>query len=198
MAIDELPNVDAEATADLLERARRSACWLQTLTENLSSATCLETGTFDIRPETIDVLECVESATALVKALLEQRRQTVRITCSAPSTSASADPARVTQIVANLLTNASRYSVEGDEIEVHLSSVGPKLRVRVTDHGPGISPEAQQRIFERWVRGEDAARGGLGLGLNIVRRLVEEQGGRVGVDSTLGQGATFWFTLQAP
>jgi signal transduction histidine kinase len=197
MAIDELPNLDAAATADLLERARRSACWLQTLTENLSSATCVESGTLDIRPETVDVLECVASATALVQALLDQRRQSVRVTCSAPSTLVSADPSRVTQILANLLTNASRYSVEDDQIEVHVSLVGRRLRVCVSDHGPGISPEDQQRIFDRWVRGEDAARGGLGLGLNIVRRLVEEQGGRVGVESTVGQGATFWFTLQA-
>ena len=75
--------------------------------------------------------------------------------------------------------------------------VGHQLRLRVTDHGPGISPEDQQRIFGAWVRGEGSGGGGLGLGLSIVQSLVEQQGGRVGVESTLGQGATFWFTLPA-
>jgi signal transduction histidine kinase len=104
----------------------------------------------------------------------------------------------VVQIVANLLTNACRYGVDGDAIEVHVSSVGRQLRVRVSDHGPGIAPQEQERIFSRWVRGEWAARGGLGLGLSIVRALVEDQGGRVGVESAVGQGATFWFTLPRP
>jgi len=67
----------------------------------------------------------------------------------------------------------------------------------VTDHGPGISPEDQRCIFGAWVRGESAHPGGLGLGLSIVQNLVQQQGGRVGVESTLGQGATFWFTLPA-
>ena len=121
-----------------------------------------------------------------------------RFTSTAASTMAVADSARTVQVVANLLSNASRYSVEGDEIEIHVSSVGQQLRVRVTDHGPGISPEDQQRIFGAWVRVEGSAPGGLGLGLNIVQNLVQQQGGRVGIDSTLGQGATFWFTLPAP
>jgi signal transduction histidine kinase len=94
-----------------------------------------------------------------------------------------------------LLSNASRYSVADDEIEVHVSAVGSQLRVRLTDHGPGIAPEDQQRIFGAWIRAEGSASGGLGLGLNIVQNLVQQQGGRVGVESALGHGATFWFTL---
>lgn len=91
----------------------------------------------------------------------------------------------------------SRYSIEGDEIELSVSTVGQQLRIRVTDHGPGISPEDQQRIFGAWVRGQSSYSGGLGLGLSIVQNLVQQQGGRVGVESTLGQGAIFWFTLPA-
>jgi signal transduction histidine kinase len=198
MAMADFNELEPQALLELLQRAHRSACWLQTLTENLSSTACQETGRLEIRPARVDLLECVESAVLFVGSLLEQRKQQVRITSSASSTLAYADPARVVQIVANLLTNACRYGVDGDTIEVHLSNVGRQLRVRVSDHGPGIAPEEQQRIFSRWVRGEQAARGGLGLGLSIVRTLVEDQGGRVGVESTLGQGATFWFTLPCP
>src|SRR6266567_1789841 len=127
----------------------------------------------------------------VVHGLLEERGQSIRLTCPAQSTLATADSARVIQVIANLLSNASRYSVEGDEIELSISTVGQQLRIRVSDHGPGISPEDQQRIFSAWVRGQSGYSGGLGLGLSIV----QQQGGRVGVESTLGHGATFWFTL---
>jgi signal transduction histidine kinase len=198
MLINDFDELEPQAALRLVQRAQRSASWLQTLTENLTSAACVETGHLDVQPRTIDVRECLEQAVLLVHALLEQRHQTVRLTSTAASTLVDADPARTVQVVANLLSNASRYSVEGDEIELHVSSVGQQLRVRVTDHGPGISPEDQQRIFGAWVRVEGSAPGGLGLGLNIVQNLVQQQGGRVGIESTVGQGATFWFTLPTP
>src|SRR5207248_1201286 len=134
--------------------------------------------------------QCIEDAVLLVHCLLEQRGQKVRFTTR--TAWVTADAARLVQVIANLLTNASRYSVEGDEIEVHLSMLGSYVRVRVTDHGPGISPEHQERIFGAWVRAEGAAPGGLGLGLSIVQNLVQQHGGRVGVESTLGAGASFW------
>ena len=151
----------------------------------------------EVRIEPVDLVDCIDEAVLLVQTLLDQRGQRARVTThtSLESTRALADPARVIQVLANLLTNASRYSVHGDDIEVHVSQVGQHLRVRVTDHGPGISPEDQQRIFGAWVRVEGSAPGGLGLGLSIVQNLVQQLGGRVGVDSALGEGATFWFAL---
>jgi NtrC-family two-component system sensor histidine kinase KinB len=195
MLVHDFDELEPEQALRLLKRAKSSASWLQTLTENLTSAACVETGHLDVQPRTVDVLECLEQAVVLVQASLEQRHQSVRFTNAATSTLVTADPARTIQIVANLLTNASRYSVDGDEIELHVSTVGQQLRVRVTDHGPGISSEDQQRIFGAWVRVEGSTPGGLGLGLNIVQNLVQQQGGRVGIESTRGQGATFWFTV---
>jgi signal transduction histidine kinase len=195
MLVNDFDDLDPDAALRLVRRAQRSTRWLQGLAENLTSSACVEAGRLDVRAAPVDLLECIEEAVLLVHGLLEERGQRVRLTCSAPATVAVADRARATQVVANLLTNASRYSVAGDEIELHLSMVGKQLRVRVTDHGPGISPEDQQRIFGAWVRGEGAGGGGLGLGLSIVQSLVQQQGGRVGVESVLGQGATFWFTL---
>jgi signal transduction histidine kinase len=195
MLVSEYDELEPETALRLVRRAQRSATWLQTLTENLTSAACIESGRLDVKLEDVELRECIEDAVLLVNALLEQRGQRVRYTYSVPSTLVRADRARVTQVVANLLSNASRYSVDGDELEVHVSRVGQHLRVRVTDHGPGISMEDQQRIFGAWIRVEGSKAGGLGLGLNIVQNLIEQQAGRVGVESTLGQGATFWFTL---
>ncbi len=197
MLVHDYDELEPEAAARLIRRAQRGAHWLQAITENLTSAACVASGSLDVRLAAVDVRECIETAVVLVHGLLEERRQSIRVTCSAQSTVALADRARVIQVIANLLSNASRYSVAGDEIELCVSTVGQQLRMRVTDHGPGISPEDQRCIFGAWVRGESAHPGGLGLGLSIVQNLVQQQGGRVGVESTLGQGATFWFTLPA-
>jgi signal transduction histidine kinase len=197
MLVHDFEELEPDAAVRLLRRAQRSALFLQGLAENLTSSACLEAGRMGVRTARVELTECLEDAVLLVQGLLQERRQRVRFTCSAPATVAVADRARTIQVVANLLTNASRYSVEGDEIELHLSQVGHHLRVRVTDHGPGISPEDQQRIFGAWVRGDGVGGGGLGLGLSIVQSLVQQQDGRVGVESVLGQGATFWFTLPA-
>jgi signal transduction histidine kinase len=195
MLMSDFDELEPESALLLIRRAQRSASWLQSLTENLTSAAAVDAGRLEVHPETVDVRECIEDAVVLVHGLLETRGQSVRFTESTPTATAVADPARVTQVIANLLSNASRYSVEGDEIELHVSPVGQFLWVRVTDHGPGISLEDQQRIFGAWMRAEGAAPGGLGLGLSIVQNLIQRLGGRVGVESTLGQGATFWFTL---
>jgi signal transduction histidine kinase/DNA-binding CsgD family transcriptional regulator len=197
MLVQDYDELEPEAAARLIKRAQRGAHWLQAITENLTSAACVASGSLDVRLGPVDVCECLETAVLLVHALLEERGQRVRFTCSAASTMVTADAARVIQVIANLLTNASRYSVAGDEIELCVSTVGHQLRIRVTDHGPGISPEDQRRIFGAWIRGQSSDCGGLGLGLNIVQSLVQQQGGRVGVESILGQGATFWFTLPA-
>jgi signal transduction histidine kinase len=197
MLVLDFDRLEPEAKMGLVRRAQRSASWLQTLAENLTCATSVESGHLEVRVAHIDVLECVQTAITLVHGLLEQRGQRMRVLNSAGSTLALADPARVIQIIANLLSNASRYSIDGDEIELHVTSLGQTLRLRVTDHGPGISAEDQQRIFGAWVRVDGARAGGLGLGLSIVQSLVQQQGGRVGVESTLGEGASFWFTLPA-
>ena len=199
MLVQHFEELEPDAALRLLRRAQRSACWLQTLADNLASTASAEAGHLEVRVESVDLLNCIEHAVLLVHALLDQRGQRVRVT-TAPwlgSTRVMADPARVIQVLANLLANASRYSVEGDEVEVHVSRVGQSVWARVTDHGPGISLPDQQRIFGAWVRAEGSAPGGLGLGLSIVQNLVQKQGGRVEVESVLGQGATFWFSLPA-
>jgi signal transduction histidine kinase len=197
MLVTDFDALEPENALRLMQRAQRSVTWLQGLTENLTSAAAAQSGQLQVKPTAVDLRECIEDAVLLVRALLDQRGQSIRFTTttSTPTMLVKADPARVVQIIANLLSNACRYSFERDEIEIHVSAVGQHLRVRVSDHGPGISPDDQQRIFGAWVRAEGSAPGGLGLGLSIVQNLVQQQGGRVGVESTLGQGATFWFTL---
>jgi two-component system sensor histidine kinase KdpD len=111
---------------------------------------------------------------------------------------ASADPERVHQVLANLLTNAINYSPAGGEIAIRARALGEQIRVEIQDHGIGLSAEDQQKVFERFYRASDGRslrERGSGLGLAIVKELVEAHGGQVGVKSQLGEGSTFWFTL---
>ncbi len=195
MLVSDFDQLEPDSALRLVRRAQRSVLWLQGLTENLTSAAAVGSGQLQVQLTVVNLRECIEDAVLLVRGLLDRRRQSIRFVSSLESMRVKADAARVVQIVANLLSNASRYSVDDDVIEVHVSKVGQHVRVRVSDHGPGISPEDQQRIFGAWIRADGAAPGGLGLGLNIVQNLVQQQGGRVGVESVLGHGATFWFTL---
>jgi signal transduction histidine kinase len=104
-----------------------------------------------------------------------------------------ADPDRLDRILGNLVGNALKYS--DGRVTVSASREGGAVRVRVVDHGPGIAAEDVANLFERFYRGQRHEGEGLGLGLFIVRKLVEAHGGRVDVESALGRGSTFSFTL---
>ncbi|HEX5280970.1 MAG TPA: HAMP domain-containing sensor histidine kinase [Micropepsaceae bacterium] len=104
------------------------------------------------------------------------------------------DALAIRQIIDNVLGNAIRYSI-GKPIEVSLTSDGTAARVRVQDHGVGISREDQARIFERFERVVGASAGGFGIGLWVVRQLVEVMGGTITVSSTPGKGSTFMIML---
>jgi signal transduction histidine kinase len=109
-----------------------------------------------------------------------------------------ADATRIRQIVQNLLANALSHTPEGGRVSVHVAREGGNAVVSVRDSGPGIAAEDLERIFERFYRVDESRgreRGGAGLGLSIVRRLVELHGGKVWAESMPGLGATFVFTL---
>jgi signal transduction histidine kinase len=110
------------------------------------------------------------------------------------------DRMRIAQVLTNLLTNAYKYSPAPAAVWLRLRRSRGEARVEVTDEGPGISLEAQGRLFERFYRvpgmtAQRGAGGGLGLGLYLCFHLVQLHGGRIGVDSEVGRGSTFWFTL---
>lgn len=112
------------------------------------------------------------------------------------------DAVRVGEVVANYMTNALKYSAEERPVEVEVSMRDDVARVAVRDGGPGLSPREQERVWERYYRvpgvepiSDNSEGSGLGLGLHICKKIVEKHGGAVGVESMLGAGSTFWFTL---
>jgi NtrC-family two-component system sensor histidine kinase KinB len=97
-------------------------------------------------------------------------------------------------VFANLLTNAIRHSPEGAAVRLRGSAVNGAVRFEVRDEGPGIASEQREVIFEKFAQGA-ASPGGAGLGLSIAKEIVAAHGGQIGVESDLGRGSTFWFTV---
>lgn len=175
--------------------ARAQVRRLSRLVEDLMDLTRADLGQLPIRPRAADLGAVVtETVEAFRRA---HASSSVSVELPSAPLSTAIDDARIHQVLLNLLENAARYSPEGAPITVAVSSPHPAaLRVTVRDRGPGIAAAEQQRIFERFVRGEAAeGKGGLGLGLYLCRMIVERHGGAIGVDSTVGDGAAFWIDL---
>jgi signal transduction histidine kinase len=155
----------------------------------------VEAETFALQLAPVDVAEILRAQTELHFAD-STRHQPVLNLPSAPLT-AMADRDRLTQVVGNLLENAVKYSPDGGTVEIAGRSVGPIVRVEVTDHGIGIPVEDQPQVFSKFFRGDAATRGipGTGLGLAVAREIIEAHGGRIGFSSEPGRGSTFWIEL---
>jgi signal transduction histidine kinase len=132
--------------------------------------------------------------------LLLKRSQHLRLELPAALPLAQLDPRRTAQALVNLLSNASRYSPDGTEIVIKAAVEESGLKVMVIDQGPGILPEYRPNLFHRFTherlgRDKTDLSQGTGLGLSVVKAVVEAQGGQVGAGDAPGGGAIFWFTL---
>jgi signal transduction histidine kinase len=179
------------------ERLTRALTWLEALTDNLMFWALQREGTLQLRRSRVPLSQCVQGAVAIVEPLLRQRGQSVRVSQPAEGADVLADADRVIQVLINLLMNASTYGPPGHAIDLVVRALGHELEVRVTDSGPGIEPHEQARVFDRYVQGTsgERKRGGLGLGLHIVKQLVALHDGSAGVDSRPGEGASFWIRI---
>ncbi len=158
----------------------------------------LEAGELSIVPEKTDLVAFLNRETAKYDHLLAEKNLTLRIDAPASVPPVLADPGRLTQIVANLVSNATRHSPAGETIVITVQPVAGKVAVTVGDRGPGIPPEDQPYIWDRFYRVDKSrsrSGGGTGLGLAITKRLVQAMNGEITLESTLDQGAKFTFTL---
>ena len=175
--------------------ARAQVRRLARLVEDLMDLTRADLNQLAIRRRDADLVAVVNETVDVFR-----RGHTAPVSVELPAEGAlavSIDDTRIHQVVLNLLENAARYSPDGAPINVAVSSPGPAIvRVTVRDCGPGIAAAEQPRIFDRFVRGAAAeGKGGLGIGFYLCRTIVERHGGTIGVDSTVGDGASFWIDL---
>jgi len=182
---------------ELLYSIYLSASGLQALVDNLLESVHIESGRFTIRRHPIELNQVLASALRTMQPLLDRRRQSLSLTEPLHLPTLHADPTRLVQVLINLLSNASKYSPLDSTIDLSLDCIGNQLRFAVADRGPGIAPADRATLFRRFVRlGERSAdQYGIGLGLSVVKAIVEGHGGEVGVDERPGGGSIFWFTL---
>lgn len=198
LLMDEISDMSRAEIVELLNSIHYSVAGLQTLIDNLLESTSIEAGHFRIRRRKTDLNNVIAEAVRVMEPLLTRRHQKLLVSEPPTLPKAYVDPTRITQVLVNLLSNASKYSPIEETIELWIEVIeGSHLYFAVADRGPGIAAQDQQNLFQRFVRlGEkDGTQYGVGLGLSVVKTIIEEHGGKVGVD--LGQigGSIFWFTL---
>ena len=184
---------------ELLERAERQVRLQNRLVGDLLDVSRIQADKIELNLEPCDLVTVVREAVQDQRLLSSSRIICLNLPVE-ELVPVLADADRLGQVVTNYLTNALKYSAADRPVEVSLQLEEKMARVSVRDEGPGLSVEEQQHIWERFhqverVKVQSGSSGGLGLGLHICRTIVERHHGQVGVESTPGEGSTFWFTL---
>lgn len=198
LMVGDIEVLSPEELRQMATRIHRGAIWLQGLFENLLTAATLDRDNLDLQPERIQLTDIIREVHLLLGPLLAHRDQRLRVRVSGHHFEVWADTRRMTQVLINLLLNAAKYSGPDTAIDILLTAHRRHVRIAVSDRGPGVAPGLAEQLFDPYFRAPQAAAGGsegLGLGLAIVRGIVEAHGGKVGVVNRRGGGARFWCDL---
>lgn len=182
---------------EVLVRAERQISAEIRLAGNLLDACRIEANTFELAPVWCNLVEIVRETISSLQELAAQRHIEQQLPVD-DLVAVIADADRIRQALTNYLFNALKFSPLDQPITISLEVNGALARVLVQDKGPGIPDSQHSRIWERFEQGQKQSVGsgsGLGLGLFITRAIIQKHGGQVGVESQVGEGSTFWFTL---
>jgi two-component system, OmpR family, sensor histidine kinase KdpD len=191
-------HLDPEQVKSMLGAMHRRTLWLQGLVENLLAAATIREGRLTLYRQSLSLNDLLVDVDAVVGPLLVQRGQKLRIRKATDLPEILADSRRLGQVLINLILNASKFGAPNTSIDVSISARNGMIRVSVADRGPGVSPDHAHKLFEPYYRAPTTAgsgKDGVGLGLSIVKSIVEAHGGQVGVESRRGGGARFWFSV---
>lgn len=183
-----------EAVAEPAERIGESALRMNALLGGLLSAASIESGRLVADTHPVHVAALIEGVASAYRVPAERKGQRLDVDVTARDQVVVGDEERLRQVLDNLVNNAVKYTPHGGRIAVSLAADDGRLRIAVRDSGPGLSAEDQQRLFRAFERLSSRPTGNetsTGLGLSIVKRIVEQHGGRIWVESAPGAGSTF-------
>jgi len=194
----DLDELDAAQVHQMAVTIQRGTRWLQHLVENLHSLAELQEGRLAVERTPVTLPELLDECATMVGPALAAKGQDWAMRQGAPISKVLADRSQLGRVCMNLLMNASKFAAPDTLIEGVVTQDGDTVRVAIQDRGPGLSPDDAVRLFEPFFQAScPTPSGGVGLGLAIVRELVQAHGGRVGAENRRCGGARFWFELPA-
>lgn len=183
---------------EFMDRLRGEAHRLLGLIDDILDLSRIESGKLALQRRLVSLAGLARDAVSTTQPLAEKYEIRIETTLDATLPELPLDEVKMRQVIVNLLVNAVKFSPRGGSVAVRLRADGDDALIEVVDRGAGIHPEEATYIFEMFGQGANAienARGGLGIGLHLVKRITELHGGHVGVNSRPGEGSTFWVRL---
>jgi len=174
---------------------RRSTERMTHLIDGLLQAATIESGSFTIEPHREEVIPIVEESLQALEPLAATRSIHLVMEIPLNTPPIRCDRMRLIQVLVNLIGNAVKFVPDGGTIQVRAAAQSGHIQFAVSDDGPGIAQDELVRIFDRYWKGTSTGRHGAGLGLYIAKGIIEAHGGRIWVESQLGAGSTFFFTV---
>ena len=197
LIIDDIYGEVPEKIKEVLERVEKNGRHLLGLINDVLDLSKIEAGRLTLSLNEYSMQALIQTVIASVEALAEEKNLELKVKVPADITIGKGDEQRIAQVLLNLLGNAIKFTDEG-KVEVEATVSKNSFLVSVTDTGPGLSEADKTKIFEEFHQADGSstrAKGGTGLGLSISKKIVEMHGGRIWVDSTLGVGSTFSFSV---
>lgn len=191
---EKLPAHD-DSTRRLVAWIESSTEWMNRLIEDLLDVARMDAGGLTLERQLQDLVHVISEATVILEPLIAEKSLTLHEDLPEYLPRASVDARRIVQVLENLVSNAVKHTAPGGEIRIRAESVNGEVRIAVRDTGSGIPAENLPHLFDRFWQARGARRGGAGLGLAIAKGIVEAHGGHIWVESELGAGSTFGFSL---
>jgi signal transduction histidine kinase/HAMP domain-containing protein len=197
LILDKIYGDVPETIQEVLERVEKNGRHLLGLINDVLDLSKIEAGQLVLSLDDYSMKEVVHTVFTSVESLAAEKNLELKVSVSPEVAHGKGDQQRISQVFLNLVGNAIKFT-EAGEVRIEATASNDTFVLSVSDTGPGLSEADQQRVFEEFHQVDGSStrkKGGTGLGLSIAKRIVEMHGGRIWVESTVGKGSTFWFTL---